>query len=109
MQPERGDVVRSVDPFKVGENRQRPWLVVNNDSHPFDDEQYLGVAVSTREYEDSIALAEPVWEVGGVPRESFVSPWAVHSPRREDLVAWQGRVAAEFVDRVVDSLETYLR
>jgi len=28
MEPERGDVVRSVDPFKLGEERQRPWLVV---------------------------------------------------------------------------------
>ena len=65
--------------------------------------------MSTSEYEDSIALTDPVWEVGGVPRESFVSPWAVHSPRREDLVAWQGRVTAAFVDRVVDSVEAYLR
>jgi len=98
-----------VDPFKLGKSRQRPWLIVNNDSHPFDDEQYIAVAVSTREYDDSIALADDIWQVGGVPRESYVSPWAVHSPRIEDLVAWQGRVTDPFVDRVVDSLERYLR
>lgn len=109
MQPERGDVVRSVDPFKLGESRQRPWLIVNNDSHPFGDEQYVAVAVSTREYDDSIALVDDVWRAGGVPRDSYVSPWAVHSPRIEDLVAWQGRVTDAFVDHVVDSLETYLR
>ncbi|PSQ01998.1 hypothetical protein BRC95_11510 [Halobacteriales archaeon QS_5_68_33] len=109
MQPERGDVVRSVDPFKLGENRQRPWLIVNNNAHPFGDEQYVAVAVSTREYDDSIALADDIWQVGGVPRESYVSPWAVHSPRIEDLVAWQGRVTDAFVGRVVDSLEGYLR
>jgi mRNA-degrading endonuclease toxin of MazEF toxin-antitoxin module len=109
MQPERGDVVRSSDPFNVGRERQRPWLIVNNSSHPFDDEQFLAVAVSTREYEDSLALRSEVWDIGGVPRESFVSPWAVHSPRSEDLVAWQGRVTDEFVDTVVDETETYLR
>ena len=109
MRPDRGDVVRSTDPFKLGEDRQRPWLIVNNHSHPFGDEQYIAVAVSTREYDDSLALDPAVWEVGGVPRESFVAPWAVHSPRIEDLVAWQGRVADEFVDRTIGALNEYLR
>lgn len=109
MEPTRGDVVRSSDPFKTGAERQRPWLIVNNGSHPFDDEQYVAVAVSTKEYDASLVLESAVWESGGVPRESFVSPWAVHSPRLEDLVAWQGRVTDAFVDRVVDELETYLR
>jgi hypothetical protein len=109
MEPERGDVVRSTDPFKLGTEHQRPWLVVNNSTHPFADEQHVAVAISTKEYDDSLRLDDDVWKTGGVPRESFVSPWAVHSPRSEDLVAWQGRVTVGFVDRVVDSLETYLR
>jgi mRNA-degrading endonuclease toxin of MazEF toxin-antitoxin module len=108
MQPGRGDVVRSTDPFKLGEERQRPWLIVDNDSHPFGDEQHIAVAVSTKRYDDSLALEPEVWGVGGVPRESFVSPWAVHSPRSEDLVAWQGRVTEEFVDRVVETLNGYV-
>jgi mRNA-degrading endonuclease toxin of MazEF toxin-antitoxin module len=109
MHPERGDVVRSTDPLKLGEDRQRPWLIVNNDSHPFDDEQFVAVAVSTKEYDDSLALDSEVWVTGDVPRESFVSPWAVHSPRIEDLVAWQGRVRTEFADRVVDALVEYVK
>jgi len=109
MQPEQGDVVRSADPFKLGADHQRPWLIVNNGSHPFSDEQFVAVAISTKEYEDSLTLVPDVWTVGGVPRESFVSPWAVHSPRVEDLVAWQGRVTDEFVRDVVTALETYLQ
>lgn len=109
MRPERGDVVRNSDPFKLGDDRQRPWLIVNNESHPFGDEQFVALAVSTKQYAESIALSSDVWESGGVPRESFVSPWAVHSPRSEDLIAWQGRVDDEFVDLVVDSLDAYLR
>jgi mRNA-degrading endonuclease toxin of MazEF toxin-antitoxin module len=108
MQPERGDVIRSSDPFKLGEDKQRPWLVVNNDTHPFDGEQYIAVAISTKEYDNSLALSEAVWKVGGVPQKSFVSPWAVHSPRSEDFVAWQGRVTDAFVGQVVDQLQTYL-
>ena len=109
MRPERGDVVRSSDPFKLGEDCQRPWLIVNSESHPFGDEQYVAVAISTKEYGNSIPLRSDVWKTGGVPRESFVSPWAVHSPRIEELIAWQGRVTKEFVEHVVDILETYLR
>lgn len=109
MQAERGDVVRSADPFKLGEDWQHPWLIVNNESHPFGDEQFLPVAVSTREYEESVAPLDGHWLTGGVPRASFVSPWAVHSPRAEDLIAWQGRVSDIFVDEGVDSIETHLR
>lgn len=82
---------------------------MNNDSHPLGDEQFVAIAASTQEYGGSLALAEDVWEIGDVPRESFVSPWAVHSPRIEDLVAWQGRVTNGFVNEVVDALETYLQ
>ncbi|ADQ65975.1 hypothetical protein C499_19382 [Halogeometricum borinquense DSM 11551] len=98
MQPERGDVVRSSDPFKLGDDRQRPWLIVNNSTHPFGDQQYIAVAISTKGYDDSLPLTDDLWEVGGVPRDSFVSPWAVHSPRKEDFVAWQGRLEKAFVD-----------
>lgn len=85
MEPERGDVVRSVDPFKLGTDKQRPWLIISNSEHPFDGEQYVAIAISTKEYDDSIALAPDIWETGGVPAESFVSPWAIHSPRTEDV------------------------
>ncbi|MFC3477002.1 hypothetical protein [Halobacterium litoreum] len=64
MQPERGDVVRSSDPFKLGEDSQRPWLIVNNESHPFNDEQFLAVAVSTKEYRDSLVMSSDNWDVG---------------------------------------------
>lgn len=60
MQPERGDVVRSHDPFKLGTDRQRPWLIVSNETHPFDGEQYLAVAISTKQYEQSIPLEADV-------------------------------------------------
>jgi hypothetical protein len=105
----RGDVVRSSDPFRLGRDSQRPWLVVSTDRHPFADEQCIAVAVSTKEYPDSLSLTDAPWDVGGVPEQSFVSPWAVHSPRGEDVVAWQGLVASSFVDRVLDRFERYVR
>jgi hypothetical protein len=56
MEPQRGDVVRSTDPFKLGADQQRPWLIVNNNTHPFGDEQHVAVAVSTKRYEVSLPL-----------------------------------------------------
>jgi len=93
----------------MGEDRQRPWLIINNTSHPFVDQQHIAVAISTKSYADSIPLADEQWTVGGVPRQSYVSPWAIHSPRNEDLVAWQGRLAESFVDSVVEATADYLR
>lgn len=109
MHPRRGDVVRSADPFKLGEDRQRPWLVLNAESHPFDDEQCIAAAISTKKYDRSLALDNDVWVAGGIPCESYVSPWAIHSPRTEDFVTWQGRVGDEYVESVVDELVTYLQ
>lgn len=109
MEPERGDVVRSTDPFKLGTDAQRHWLIVNNPSHPFAGEQHIAVAISTKEYADSLALDDDVWETGEVPVNSYVSPWAIHSSRTEDFVAWQGQVVDSFVETVVDEIETYLR
>lgn len=93
----------------LGEDKQHPWLVVNTDTHPFTGEQYIAVATSTKEYDDSLALSEPIRMVGGVPQESYVSPWEVHSPRSEEFVAWQSHVTYSFVEQVIDQLRTYLR
>jgi len=108
MRPDPGDVLRSTDPFKLGTEVQRPWLVVSTDRHPFADEQFVAVAVSTKKYPESVPLPAEDWTVGGVPEESFAAPWAVHSPRVEDVLAWQGRVTDDVLDRVTDELVDYL-
>lgn len=40
MSFERGDVVWGPDPFTAGEN-PRPWRMLNNERHPFSDEEYM--------------------------------------------------------------------
>ena len=46
MSYQPGDVVRGPDPFRSGEN-PRPWLILNHDSHPFGDEEYMPVTRTT--------------------------------------------------------------
>ncbi|MDJ1433694.1 hypothetical protein [Halostagnicola sp. A-GB9-2] len=37
----RGHVVLAPDPFKETDEATRLWVVVNNETHPFDGEQYV--------------------------------------------------------------------
>lgn len=93
----------------MGADQQRPWLVINNNAHPFVNQQYIAVAISTKSYADSIPITDEGWAVGGVPRQSYISPWAIHSPRTEDLGAWQGRLTESFVAEVIDAATDYLQ
>lgn len=45
---ERGHVVLAPDPFKDRDEANRPWVVVNNEAHPFDGEQYIVMALTTQ-------------------------------------------------------------
>lgn len=107
MSYQRGDVVWGPDPFKPGEN-SRPWLILNNDAHPFGDEEYMTVTVTTTQHDEGVPLDDADWIEGGMPRQSYVSPWTVASPKHAAIVRRQGRLEESFVRTVVDALETYL-
>lgn len=36
---ERGHVILALDPFTPNDHDTRPWVVANNERHPFDKEQ----------------------------------------------------------------------
>lgn len=105
----RGAVVWSGDPFKDDPEAGRPWLVVGNETQPFHDEQRMAVALSTSGHESALPIDDDHWIEGGVPYESYVLPWAVHSPQRRYVDERIGRLDGEFVERVVDELVSYLR
>jgi hypothetical protein len=77
------------------------------------------VAVTTTPDLTSHPLRKEYWETGGTPVDSWIEPWAVHSPRREDFAPsrnypeitdeWQGRLRESFVDLVVDEVTEYIR
>lgn len=104
----RGDVFRSVDPFKLGADAERYWLVLNDDRHPFADEQFIAVTLTTTPREPAVPLAAGAWVEGSLPAESFVLPWALHSPRIEDITERVGRLSEAFVRTVLDEVRAYL-
>ncbi|WP_435064369.1 hypothetical protein [Halobaculum sp. EA56] len=101
----RGTVVVAADPF--GRTPRRPYLVVSDDSHPFAGEQYIGLGITTKEYEASLPLAGR-FRRGRLNRESFVSPWAVVSLRDVDVDRAVARTTGEVVDSAVDRLRRYV-
>lgn len=108
MNLRRGDVAFGADPFKAGETR-RPWLVVSNDRHPFQGEQYVALTLTTRTWHDGfIPLDDADWVDGGTPEESSIVPWGLHSPGTDDLDFWQGRLRQDVVDDAVATLFEYV-
>lgn len=90
MNPGRGDVVWSDDPFKDGPEAGRPWLVLSTDTHPFSAEQSMAVALSTSGHDEAIPIPAEEWLDGGTPRQSYALPWAVHSPQTRFIEFRQG-------------------
>ena len=73
MRYQRGDVVRGPDPFKSSEN-PRPWLILNNDGHPFSGKEYMMITLTTTPHEATIPIEPDDWVEGRMPRQSYASP-----------------------------------
>lgn len=101
----QGAVVVGPDPFC--RSGTRPYLVASNDSHPFAGEEYVGAVVTTTERERAVPLSGSYTE-GGLPRESFVSPWSLITLKHEALDKHVAQVSAEVVGTVAEAVHGYL-
>lgn len=72
---ERGDVVKGPDFF--GSSLARPWVCVQDDTHPFESEEGIFVAVTTTRRSKAIPLTDDHFVNGGLPRTSYVNSWTV--------------------------------
>lgn len=106
---DRGDVVYGADPFK-GSDYSRPWLVISNATHPFQGEQYVVLALTTKTWHDGLlSIAKTEWIEGGTPERSHIVPWSVETLERSDIDHWQGTIAEPVVDEAVDEFVTFVR
>lgn len=101
----RGTVVVAADPF--GQTPRRPYLVLSDDDHPFVDEQYIALGISTKEYDESLSVAG-AFEQGELSRPSFVSPWAVVSLSASDVDRAVARLMESFTDECSERLVEYV-
>src|SRR6056297_673336 len=108
---EVGDVVWTVDPFKLGKDVSRMFAIISTDSHPFENPQFVGVAITTTSHLISHPLHDRYWDVGGTPEESYILPLSIHSPKFSNIQAppnydaitdpWQGRLKRDFIRKVI--------
>ncbi|MDG5817418.1 type II toxin-antitoxin system PemK/MazF family toxin [Natronococcus sp. A-GB7] len=106
---ERCDVCYGADPFK-GDDYARPWLIISNEQHPFQGEQYVVLALTTRTWHDGfVRISEDEWIEGGTPKPSSIVPWSVETIERGDIEFRQGRIESSLVDGTVAELTDYLR
>lgn len=114
-----GDVVWTVDPFKLGITVPRLFAIVSTRTHPFEGEQFVGVTVTTTDHMVAHPLLDEYWEYGGAPERSYLLPLSLHTPRVSAIQAppndesitdpWQGRLAREIMEQVIEEIVWTLR
>ena len=105
----RGHVVLSPDPFTRDDDSTRPWVVVNNQNHPFHSEQHLVMGLTTRTwYDERIPLTTDDYRHRTAPRKSSIVPHAVASINPTLITDYVCQIRAEPLDRAVSTLLEYL-
>jgi len=105
----RGHVVLAPDPFKPDDDTTRPWVVVNNESHPFDTQQYVVMGLTTQTwYDERIPLDTDDYRHRKAPQESSIIPHAVASLEPALMTDYVYRVRDAPLDQAVETLVEYL-
>lgn len=106
---ERGHVVLAPDPFSSDGEATRPWVVANNERHPFDKQQYIVLAMTTRTwYDERVPLEPGDYRQGRAPRDSAIVPHAVASLGPTAVTDYVCRVRDGPIDRAIERLVEYL-
>lgn len=105
----RGHVVLAPDPFKPDDDATRPWVVVNNDDHPFDKQQYVVMGLTTQTwYDERIPIEGDDYRHRNAPRGSSVVPHAVASLKPALMTDYVCRIRDEPLERAVEQLTEHL-
>jgi hypothetical protein len=101
MTHRRGEVVWYPAMFA---DYDRPFLVVSTDAHPFHGEEYIGLAVTTNDHESALSIEGEDWELGSLPRESYLKPWNPVVLKHEDIEGVAGALVESAVDDAVTEI-----
>mgnify|MGYP007038813712 CR=1 FL=1 len=105
----RGHVVLAPDPFTADDDATRPWVVINNEAHPFDTQQYVVMGLTTRTwYDEWIPLNTDDYRHRTAPQESSIVPHAVASLTPVLMTNYVCRIRDGPLDRAVETLVDYL-
>lgn len=102
----QGAIVIAHDPF--GQSPARPYLILSNDDHPFHGQEYIGAVITTTQRDAALTLRDEVFTQGGLPQQSYVSPWNPVTLKDEMIDKHVATVAEDAVDETVAELDSYL-
>lgn len=106
MPHDRGEVWWGPAPHKNGP-AYRPWLLANDDSHPFAHTECIALAMTTTEHPEGIAVPDTAWVEGGSDVQSYISPWYVATIKHRDFDNQQGTIGGPFLTWAVEALHEY--
>ena len=87
----------------------RPWFVASSEDHPFHGEEYIVAGITTTGRTGTVELPDEVWDVGGLPRHSYVAPWFLTTLKHADIDRGVGELADATVETILDELTGYFR
>ena len=105
----QGTVIIARDPYESADSGKRPFVILNNNSHPLHGRQYVAVAMSTQRHDGSVPVPKQRWERGAPERRSFAQPWSVTSILAEDVYDCVGRLHDEALEDVSSAAFGYLQ
>ncbi|MCH7661242.1 MAG: hypothetical protein IH933_11905 [Euryarchaeota archaeon] len=97
-----------MDPFKSDDETERPFLVLSNENHPFADQQVAAIGITTTPWPESIEISSEDWELGELPRQSYISPWIIVTRDYDDILRSIGRLRSDIVERTLFEVVEYL-
>jgi len=103
----QGAVVLAEDPF--GNTAMRPYLICSNSQVPFHGEEYLAAIITTTRRNEAIKLTADRFEAGRLPRQSYISPWAILTLKEWMITKQPAVLTADTVDDVRDAVDGYLQ
>lgn len=103
----QGAVVLADDPF--GNAQQRPYLCCSNSQVPFHGEEYLAAMITTTARDEAIELTADRFAAGRLPRQSYISPWAILTLKEWMITKQPALVTTDTVDDVRNAVDGYLQ
>ena len=107
MKVDQGDVI--LGPDFIGGNNRRPFLVISNDEHPFNNEECLVVLITTTERDEAVPLPEEKFESGKLPKESYSSPWTITTLKTNVIEKKIGELNSQTVEEIADKVTEYIQ
>ncbi|MFB6181192.1 MAG: type II toxin-antitoxin system PemK/MazF family toxin [Candidatus Nanohalobium sp.] len=107
MKVKQGDVI--IGPDFIGGSSRRPFVVISNEEHPFDDEECLVVLITTTEREEALPLPEEKFEGGKLPKESYASPWTITTLKTNVIQKKVGKLETKALEEITGQATEYIQ